>query len=63
MTTNFKMPHCVDDTHSVVYVQVRSFLGAMAAKTQGQKVYPDHKIEFVSEERFTELEKDYERIN
>ena len=57
------MPHCVDDANGVVYVSVRSFLGAMAASTLGKKTYPDHKIEFVSEERFTELEKDYERIN
>ena len=57
------MPHCVDDANSVVYVQVRSFLGAMAASTLGKQTYPDHKIEFVSEDRFTELTKDYERIN
>ena len=57
------MPHCVDYANGVVYVSVRSFLGAMAASTLGKKTYPDHKIEFVSEERFTELEKDYERIN
>ena len=63
MTTNFKLPHCVDDTKNVVYVQVRSFLGAMAANILGKQTYPDHKIEFVSEDRFTELSKDYERIN
>ena len=63
MTTNFKMPHCVDDANGVVYVQVRSFLGAMAASIVGKQTYPDHKIEFVSEERFNELTKDYERIN
>ena len=63
MTTNFKLPHCVDDANGVVYVSVRSFLGAMAASIVGKQTYPDYKIELVSEDRFTELSKDYERIN
>ena len=63
MKTNFKMPHCIDEANGIVYVLVRSWAGAMGASHQGKRVYPDYEIKFVSEQKFNELTKDYERIN
>ena len=57
------MPHCIDEANGIVYVLVRSWAGAMGASHQGKRVYPDYEIKFVSEQKFNELTKDYERIN
>ena len=58
MTTNFRLPHYIDEDNAVVYVVVKNWGQAMLAQHGGARYFGSrYKIKFCSEQYLEDLQK------